>query len=368
MEARFRTGPAPAAPTTLAGGGNALAETLAGRIEGALSHAMRPLLESVPHDETPGVTRRLRREAGTLLHAGLDVASRCASFAGRRLAGGDARVRLMEFRNKVGAFRRFEGRDDPGAEIGQSAIGAREAHSRLFAAEGHAYRGARGDNWTSQVEPTLSLVAFHAGTGLRRAERALARISSGTAEETALAEFYAVCRREAVDGFVGIMEEALGLAARTLYPHLMGRLDTRLRTIDARSWERFWHGAGRGIYFAPANLPPFHAAPWRGVAMCSREAPHELGKRNALSGFAFALTLVNLPQPEILEAFLDHHAVDAAECLDGARAAMVLWSLSGGGGKLPPTEERWRPERLFSARRAAARSEPEGRSPEERSQ
>ena len=34
------------------------------------------------------------------------------------------------------------------------------------------------------------------------------------------------------------------------------------------------------------------------------QAPHELGRRNAVAGFAWAMTLVNLRQPEIVAAFL----------------------------------------------------------------
>lgn len=109
--------------------------------------------------------------------------------------------------------------------------------------------------------------------------------------------------------------------------------------------------------------------------MCLTEPKHETGKRNALSGFCFALTLVNLRQPEVLEAFFKHHPVEAANSVDGIQAAIAVWTLSGAGSERTETlatqrrlaqmervhspllwpcgvagEDRRRPERLFSAR------------------
>jgi hypothetical protein len=306
-----------------------------------------------------------------LLDAGLDLGRRWAGFMGGLRERGDARIRWFELRNKIAAYRLFQGRD----LAGEAAISRLDPYSRLFAAEGDGYRNVRTGALMPEMPPDLSPIATHAGAGLRLAEQALESIDAGNCESEVLAEFSVVCRRDAFEGFGGILEEALGLVARTLYPHLMERLDERLRMMNAGFWARFWHGAGRGIYFAPSNIPPFRAVPWSGVAMCLREPPHETGRRNALSGFCFALTLVNLRQPEILEAFFKHHAARAANCIDGAQAAMAVWTLSGVSSEatewLAPyhpsartarvlwpllwpcgvaDEDRRRPERFFSER------------------
>lgn len=312
-----------------------------------------------------------------LLDGGLDLTRRCAGFLGSLREHGDARARWLELRNKIAAYRLFQGRDRAIHDMGQEAICRLDPYSRLFAAEGYGYRNARPGALVPELPPELSPIAIHAGAGLRLAEQALKNIDAGRCESEVLAEFSAVCRRDAFEGFGGIVEEALGLAARTLYPHLMERLDERLSTMNAGFRARFWHGAGRGIYFAPGNMPPFRNVPWRGVGMCLREPPHETGKRNALSGFCFAITLVNLRQPEILEALFKHHAAQTDDCVDGVRAAIAVWTLSGGGSEATERlaahrpsmhrarvlwpllfpcgvagEDRRRPELLFSARRS----------------
>jgi hypothetical protein len=265
-----------------------------------------------------------------LLDTGLDLARRGAGFLGSLRERGDARLRWLELRNKIAAYRLFQGRDRAGQGMGLESICRLDPYSRLFAAEGYSYRHARPGALTPGLLPGLSPIAIHAGAGLRLAERALEKIDAGRCEGEVLEEFSAACGRDASAGFGGILEEALGLAARTLYPHLMERLDERLRTMNTGFWARFWHGTGRGIYFAPSNFPPFRSVPWRGVGMCRREPPHETGKRNALSGFCFALTLVNLRQPEVLEALFKHHSAQIADGVDGVQAAMAVWTLSGG--------------------------------------
>jgi hypothetical protein len=260
----------------------------------------------------------------------------------------------------------------------RKAILGLDVYRRLFAAEGWSHRNFRLGMAAQELSlPSFSSVSVHAGAGLRLAEPTLAKIDAGGSEEIALTEFLASCRRVAVEGCAGIIEEELGLLARTVYPHLMERIDARLQTIDETVRDRFWHGVGRGIYFAPSNLPPFRAAPWRGLNMCLHEPRHEAGKRNAISGFCFALTMVNLQQPEVLDSLFKHHGSHAAHCVNGIKAAIAVWDVSEGA---PDTLERiaeyrpasptarvlwpllWpgraeaedhrRPERLFSAQQS----------------
>ena len=108
--------------------------------------------------------------------------------------------------------------------------------------------------------------------------------------------------------------------------------------------------------------------------MCGSEPPHAAGVRNAISGFCFALAMVNLRQPEILDSLFRHHATEAVACMDGIRAVIAVWEVSGGDretleqiagyrpeaptarvlwpllwpGSADPEDHR-RPERMFSA-------------------
>jgi hypothetical protein len=49
-------------------------------------------------------------------------------------------------------------------------------------------------------------------------------------------------------------------------------------------------------------------APWRVIRRLATEAPHPLAYSNALAGIAWAITVVNMRQPIVMEAFLRHHA------------------------------------------------------------
>jgi hypothetical protein len=253
---------------------------------------------------------------------------------GRTRKGNRERIRWYEIGNKIAAYRLFAGRNHAGSPMNVDGICALDPYPRMFAAEGYGYRMARQGEMAKALPPGLNPISVHAGAGLWLAEQTLKKLKVAGSDVGALDEFSDVCRQKASDGFGGIMEEALGLVARTLYPHLMDPLDERLREMDTGLWERFWHGMGRGIYFAPSNFSPSRAVPWSGVGMCLQEAPDDTAKRNALSGFCFAVTLVNLRQPEILEAFFQHHAAESTGCTHGVQSAMSVWNLSGGCGEI----------------------------------
>jgi hypothetical protein len=272
------------------------------------------------------------------LDAGLDAMGRIAGFFRGSPGSGDGKTRWLELQNKISAYRLFQGRDRRGRTMEMDAMCRLDHYSRLFAAEGHSYRKARAGMFALEALPGLSPISIHAGAGLALAEKALASIEARNPEEEVLAEFCAECDRVSLKGFRGIIQEVFGLAVRTMYPHLLERLDGCLRRTDADFCERFWHGVGRGIYFAPCNIPPFRALPWSGMAMCLREAPHESARRNALSGFCFALTMVNLRTPAVLEAFFRHHAGYLADCLDGVQAALAVSRFSVQGEEIQSPE------------------------------
>jgi len=320
-----------------------------------------------------------RSRMADFLDAGLEVVSRIARFLHGSQGSGDGRTRWLELQNKISAYRLFRGRVRGGRVLELDAICRLDHYSRLFACEGHSYRKVRTGMFAFEALPGLSPISIHAGAGLFLAEKTLTSIEAGKREEEILAEFCVECERVSFEGFRGIMQEVFGFAVRTMYPHLLERLDGCLHRTDAEFWERFWHGVGRGIYFAPSNIPPFRALPWSGIAMCLRESTDKIARRNALSGFCFALTMVNLRTPEVLEAFFRHHAEYFADCIDGVQAALAVWQSSREGedtrcpeSPLPPINaessfwpllrpdgieflEQRQAERLFSTRRSVQR-------------
>ena len=61
------------------------------------------------------------------------------------------------------------------------------------------------------------------------------------------------------------------------------------------------------MYFEPMGMLPSVNAPWRVIRRLDLEAPHDLARRNILAGVAWALSIVNMRQPIVMEAFLRHH-------------------------------------------------------------
>jgi len=167
--------------------------------------------------------------------------------------------------------------------------------------------------------------------GASFAKRVLARVKPhGPVSEVrkALSQFVALCNSNSSDGYVEATYESLGLIARTLYPHLVQVIDREIPECYPDLLSYFWHGIGRAIYFAPTNFPPFNSSPWRAVEMSQREPVHEVGRLNALAGLVWALTLVNIRQPQILENLLKHHRTELMignALANGASSAIMIW-------------------------------------------
>jgi len=173
--------------------------------------------------------------------------------------------------------------------------------------------------------PPESMVPLHTGMGLALAQAA-ARRRLGSAATVEL--FVQLCRDNACPEFMGASLEALGLVVRNLYPDVMESLSQHLWHNDPELFEYFWHGVGRGIYFAPVNFLPYLSMPWQGYEMCLRETPNDVARRNAVAGFAWAMTLVNLRHPVVLGTFLEQHAERLAvhdAFSSGIFSALVIW-------------------------------------------
>ena len=77
--------------------------------------------------------RRLSHGGRSNLCAGLDATGRCAEFLGSRMRDSESRLRWLELRNKIAAYRLFQGR---------GSIRELDPYQRIFAAEGFSYRRA----------------------------------------------------------------------------------------------------------------------------------------------------------------------------------------------------------------------------------
>jgi hypothetical protein len=266
--------------------------------------------------------------------------------------GQGTRVLFQEFKNKLQAFDLFEHVDSalqlqsgthlPLPELVEraSALGpylavwATEGVGHYYAERFWEQNGApksllRGENVGAL--PAASMTALHAGMGLSFADRLLQTVSPRSSifeVRRALKLFVALCKDNSRDGFEGAAYESLGLVARNLYPQMVQIIDQQLAEVYADLIGYFWHGVGRAIYFAPTNSLRCTSSPWRAVEMSEREPPHELGRLNALSGLAWALNLVNIRQPEIMETLLKHHGNRLSESdafSNGVMSSIIIW-------------------------------------------
>lgn len=257
----------------------------------------------------------------------------------------------QEFNNKLQAFNLFEnadsvlrleaGTDIPLAKLIQKtrflgryrAVWVTEGLGHYHTEMCWGKSGAPKELLNSNADdlPAESLIPLHAGMGLSLANRLLKTIKSPNSQteiRVVLERFLELCRHNSRSGYLGVSYEALGLAARNLYPHLVRIIDRELQEIDEKLVGYFWHGVGRAIYFAPTNFLPFNNSPWRAIKMAQREPIHAIGRLNALAGVVWALTLVNIRQPEILENLLSRHSnelSDSDALPNGVSSAIMIW-------------------------------------------
>jgi hypothetical protein len=172
--------------------------------------------------------------------------------------------------------------------------------------------------------PPWSLTMLHAGIGMSFAKAVLKTLDAGSpdAVRAAITRFAALCRNSSRPGYAGAALESFGLATRTLYPNHVAAIDREIPAVDPELLGYFWHGVGRAMYFEPMNMLPSVNAPWRAVTRLDQEVPHEGARQNALSGISWAITVVNMRQPVVMEAFLRHHG-ELAERDDAFRNGLT---------------------------------------------
>ena len=158
-------------------------------------------------------------------------------------------------------------------------------------------------NKETESLPEKTLLMMHAGQGMCFAKTQVANLtpfSSDSEFDTAIEKFLKLCRDNSREGFFGPTAESLGLCCRTWYRRLLPKVSERLALMDRDGYEFFWHGAGRSMFFSPLNIFP-GSPPWYSTEL---EPPDDIARRNARSGAAWAFTVVNSLQPEIMANFL----------------------------------------------------------------
>ncbi|MEQ1825193.1 MAG: hypothetical protein ABL921_04580 [Pirellula sp.] len=178
--------------------------------------------------------------------------------------------------------------------------------------------------------PSSCFLPLHTGAGLAIALRSIRSLDAGCSRKHIFdwSRHYVECVRfHSLPGYEGAMHEALGLVVCLLCPRSIAHLDSALGMIDPLISARFWHGYGRGLYFSPLNVLPCTSACWPSVRKAHIVPPHELGRQNAISGLGWALMLVNLRQPDVLESFLKRYGrdIDVNAFAHGVDSALTLW-------------------------------------------
>ena len=268
------------------------------------------------------------------------------------LPGESSRVMWQELQNKLTTFNLFthvdavlDLPDEPGTPLIvllQKTV-TLDFYSRVWATEGIGYYFAERRLANQETPRRLlseretrgvkreSLIALHTGLGLALANCLLAKIEreNSIAEvKTALKKHLELCEANTRAGYTEVTYEALGLVAGNLYPHLLPVLDQELRCLDENLAAYFWHGIGRGLYFTPSDAFSICSSSWRGALLTQSEPPHESGRLNALAGWAWALTLVNIRHPEVVAAFIQQYeelCCTSDAFTNGVSSAVIIW-------------------------------------------
>jgi hypothetical protein len=280
------------------------------------------------------------------------LVTRPADLLRLAIPGPFSRTAWTEFRNKVAAFRlfaeadRLAGMGTAGSYRLSDFVPAVEAlgpFSGLWVTEGvgyyHAANALEADPTAhdllapAAVEgvPSRWLIPLHTGMGLAMAGHHLwngGGRGPWADPRRGVESFLARCRASTLEGYTGTCAEALGLMALNIRQDLVPAIDRELVARGGDLADRFWHGYGRALYFAATNFLPCTSLLWPSVRRAIREPPHPSGRANALAGLAWALTLVNIRDPEVIAMFLARQGHDAPELdalANGIQSAVVVW-------------------------------------------
>ena len=267
-----------------------------------------------------------------LLAGAMGAAQASASALSALLPASRSSDALLETANKLRAYRLFACADtlalEPGSgwEMAAESLRGMDPFSSVWVTEGLGYYLAQRGVLAEPLSDRM-WVPMHTGLGLSLAERALRSVRD-------LPGALRTYRQDAWDaarpGFGEVVYEALGLIAVTLFPDFVGPIDREL-SGNEQLCGLFWHGVGRGLYFLPLHFLP---APWareRPVQYAAEAPSTAVGRVNALAGLAWAMTLVNVQDPEVIAQCLGEYARAAPEkgvLRNGVASALVVWMAS----------------------------------------
>ena len=254
---------------------------------------------------------------------------------------------MQEAQNKLQSFRLFayvdqelhisHARLEPIEELTRRAMRLSNFR-RIWALEGVAHYYTNGVQDPGKLNglllnpaiPETAMVSMHAGMGTSFAGYALSKLgddASKTALRAAVVHFMELCAANARPGWLENAIEPMGLGVRSLHPHLLARMSDVIAEIDMDARRLFWHGVGRSLYFVPMNFITFAGSHERALNSAIAEAPTIEDRHNAVAGLVWAVTLVNLCNPEVLKNMLR-----AAErirmpdaVINGIVCALMVW-------------------------------------------
>jgi hypothetical protein len=230
---------------------------------------------------------------------------------------------MQEARNKIQAFRLFayvdqelripESQTEPLEALAKRAL-ALSNFKKIWALEGvaHYYTNAvkaqRPERMLIDASlPETSMVSMHAGMGTSFAGKVLTQLNQDPSKpelQDAFKRFRELCCSNSRPNWIENAIEPFGLGVRSLYPHLLARMSDAIGEISEEARRLYWHGVGRSLYFVPMNFITFGGAHERALKTAISEAPTIPDRNNAVAGLVWAVTLVNLCDPEVLRSLL----------------------------------------------------------------
>ncbi len=146
---------------------------------------------------------------------------------------------------------------------------------------------------------------LHAGIGMGFARVPIQSLPAGASDaQVGDVAMRAVdlCRANSMQGYAGAAIESIGLVSRFMRePAFCRQIHKALDKRDPDAATYYWRGVGRCLYFHPANFAPGFSRPYRALPMIEAEAPSADLKNGMVAGFSWALTVVNMSTPEVME-------------------------------------------------------------------
>ncbi len=162
------------------------------------------------------------------------------------------------------------------------------------------------------IDPKYSgaWLMLHAGMGMGFAKYMMDTVQPKTEAQVreVVTRTVDLCRANSKPGYFGAAMESLGLVSRFMgSPAFCKQVHAVLVDYAPDCYGFFWRGVGRSLYFHPMNFLPGFLHPTRAIGICAAEAPNEFLKQTMLAGTAWALTVVNMTDPEVMEWTLENH-------------------------------------------------------------